>query len=385
MDRTRVFRLPQKIIVGRGTLNTVGAEARALSGTRALLITDPGVYRLGWPQKVCALLEDAGLTCDVFTEVEPNPDTRVLQKALAHLRRRRYDLVVGLGGGSPLDVAKATARLAYKGDVPSLFDKSFPPSGLPLILLPTTAGTGSEASQAVVLKREDGMKVGVWDPRLLTEVAIVDPALTDDLPPGLTAATGVDALTHAIEAYVSRGASSLTDPLALHAVELVGCHLRAACAQGPEEPEARDGMATAALLAGMAFSNAGLGAAHALAYPLSLRYGLAHGLSVGALLPWVMAFNLPAAVEKYARLAEALGATQAPGQPREAVARESIVLVRQLLEDLELPYRLRAFGVSREEASALGREGFRKGQRLLIHNPRAMTEDDAAALFESAW
>ena len=376
------FRIPPVIIYGRGALARAGEQARRF-GSRALVVCGRTATRgAGLAQRLLGILADAGVEAAVFDQVEPEPSAATVDACVEAARAARAQAVIGIGGGSPLDVAKAAAGIFTLGGRAAEYQpptsKPIDRPGLPFIGLPTTAGTASEITQNAVIKSPTlNVKIGMRSPHWVPAVAIVDPALTDSMPPELTARTGVDVLTHALEGYVSRRATPVTDALAMKAMELVGRFLVRA-AQDGGDLEARDGMALASMTAGMAFANTGVGAAHSLAHPLGAQHGVPHGTACALLLPYVMEYNLDAAGDKFAQAARVLE----PGLV-EATPRAGVRAVRELTRRLGLPQTLADVGVTREELAAMVPGTMLSG--ALKTNPREVTEQDALRLLERAW
>ncbi len=385
LEKIAVLLSPQKTILGKGALEQVGKEAAALGGRRVLLVTDPGVVKAGLLEVPQKALAGEGLTVEVFDGVEPDPPVRVVDACILMIRNKEIDLVIGLGGGSALDVAKGAAALAPNGgqalDYVGLDTVSR--RGLPKILIPTTAGTGSEATRVFVMTDEaDNTKKVVYSNFLLAEVAILDPLLTLSLPPAVTADTGMDALVHAIEAYVSVNTTPFAEILSLAAIRLIAANLPKACAKG-NQVEARYYMLLAANLAGAAFTSGGLGAVHGLAYVLGTEYHLSHGRSNAVMLPRVMEYNLSGNFRKYAEIAEALGEPVTGLAPRIAAAK-AVVAVNRLLEIIDLPANLSAYGIPKADLPKLVAGGM-KQTRLFIPNPRDLTEKDVEAIYAAAF
>lgn len=384
------FYSPAKIITGDGCASVVGAEAVALGARRVLLVTD-NVIRERTENVANALssLRSAGTDVEVFAEVEHDPLVTTALRCTEFARAYRPDVIVGLGGGSSLDIAKATAIYLTNEDTPlgEMWGlENVPKQGLPSVLLPTTGGTGSEASRACVLTdvEPDGAhkKKSIFSSKVVSTVAIVDPLLTMTAPPALTAATGMDALTHAIETYVSKEAQPLTDPLALEAIRLIGKYLRRAVGNG-DDLEARRGMANAAFMAGLAFSNGQLGIVHAIAVVLGGQFDVPHGIANAIMLPYVMEFNEMAADERFARVAAVLGERVEGLSKRDAAHRASLAVFR-LMDDIGVPRRLEAVNVPSEAIPTLADEIFRTQVRLRGVNPRATTQQDFVRILERA-
>jgi len=290
--------LPQMTYFGVGALNNIGDEASKLGAKRALIVTDPTVYKSGLVNPVRDQLASVGLSVEVFSESEPEPTLPKLNVAAKALSKGGFDLLVGVGGGSSMDTAKGLSILLVHGGEGQdyLGVGKVPGSGITLFTTPTTAGTGSEVTNIAIFGDPDrGLKLGIVSPYILAQVAFVDPTLTYGCPPGVTAAAGIDALVHAIESYTSIRSNTFTDAVALEAMRLIVGSLRTVVNNGSDE-EARNHMSEGAFLAGIAFGNAGVAAVHALAYPLGARFHTSHGVANGLFLPYVMECNLLANV-----------------------------------------------------------------------------------------
>jgi alcohol dehydrogenase class IV len=355
MSGSSYYIWPGQVHLGFGVARRVGQEARAEGARNVFVIADPGVVAAGLLAPIAAALADAGLAHVIYDHVVPNPDTASVDAAAAAYRESEADLIVGVGGGSGLDTAKAV-RLVVGGSPEGrvaeyalrLGDAARPhPRRLPFyIAIPTTAGTGAEVTPwAVITNESDKFKFGVGGPRLVPSMALIDPELMLTLPPFLTAATGMDALTHCVEAYVSTNDNPALDPMILHGIALIAHSLPIAVAQGANRA-ARYDMAQAAYIGGVAISSKWLGACHSLAHQLSSFANVQHGLANAIMLPHQMEYSLPGAIERYARVAEALG-MPAEGSLRQR-AEGAIEAVRRLNRDVGLPERLRDAGVAEE-------------------------------------
>jgi alcohol dehydrogenase len=303
------FQLPTTVHMGPGVARDLLAFVQELGGTRILVVTDPGVRRAGLVDSLLAPLMAGGLPVEIWDEVSPNPRDHECHRATERAKSFGADLLIAIGGGSPMDTAKAVAGLATNGgrvqewEAPRTFD--LPP--LPLIAVPTTAGTGSEVTfYAVITDTNRSFKMSLFDTRLAPRVALVDSELTRSLPASVAAATGMDALTHAVEAYTCTVSNPVSDALALQAIRMVAQHLAAAVAD-PENADAREGMMTASLLAGMAFGNADVASVHCLAEAIGGLYDTPHGVANSVFLPHVFAHNASAAPRRHAEVAIALG------------------------------------------------------------------------------
>lgn len=300
---------PAHTIIGKGCINEIPRHIDLISGHKALVVTDEGLLKIGTVKKVTDVLDRAGKNYAIYSGVKPNPTVTIVNEAKSVYDREGCDYLIGIGGGSPLDVAKAISILASNGGIIEDYnglDKS-KKAGVPLIAINTTAGTGSEVTRAYVVTDEvNKSKMLMVDANCISYLAINDPELMIDMPPALTAATGMDALTHAIEAYVAKSHFPFTDGIALEAITLVAKSLEKAYIDG-RDIEARTDMCWAEYMAGLAFSNAGLGMVHAMAHQLGGFYNTPHGVANAILLSYVMRYNLSACKERYADVAKALG------------------------------------------------------------------------------
>lgn len=379
--KVNMFRTTPRILMGPGALSRAGEEISRLGARRVLVVTDKGILRAGILEKLERILLSSRIKPIVFDGVEPDPRYELVEKCLDASAGHRVQCVVGLGGGSPLDIAKAASVMATnKGRISDYFGiELVPRAGLPLVLVPTTAGTGSEVTPIAILSDEqEKLKKGVVSSHLIPSVAILDPELTLGLPPEVTAATGMDALIHAIEAYTSLNATSMSDLLACRAMELLYHNIRTAFAQGGNL-EARCKMLEGSLLAGMAFANAGVTAVHAFAYPIGAEFHIPHGIANSLMLAPVMEFNMLGALERFAHMARIFGEAS-PGSSHRALALKAVGAMQQLREDLGLPGNLGDFGVSTEDIPRLA-AGVLKVTRLLANNPRGITQRDAEEIY----
>ena len=381
MATVTLFQTTPRILMGPAALARTGDEARRLGARKALVVTDPGVVAAGLAARLEAILDEAGVPWARFDAVEPDPRLEIATAAAAAARAEQADLVIGIGGGSPLDIAKVCAVLAVSAKpVRELFGiDQVPGPGLRTILIPTTAGTGSEVTPIAILSDEhEKLKKGIVSPRLFPAAAILDPELTLGMPPAVTAATGLDALIHAVEAFTSKNAHSISDVLARQAMKLVFGNIRKAYANGEDLP-ARANMLEGSLLAGMAFANAGVTAVHAFAYPIGAEFHIPHGVAISIMLPPVMEFNLMGNLEKFAEMAEIFGEPLEGLNLRER-AHRTVRALRELVDDLQIPKHLRQFGVGEQHLPVLA-QGVMKVTRLLANNPRRITQADAEAIY----
>ena len=384
MNKVNIFRSPNKVIFGNGTVSLVGAEAEKMGARKALIVTDAGVVKGGLIAEVEKSLKASKIDCGLFDRVEAEPPARIVDECAREVTEKKYDVLIGVGGGSSLDVTKGASIVATNGGkvLDYVGNDIVPRAGVPKILLPTTAGTGSEVTRVFVVTDEaDNDKKVIFSDYNLSSVAIVDPLLTLSMPPGVTADTGMDALVHAVETYVSRLATPFSDILALEAISLIGEYLPAAYAKA-ENMEARYNMSLAATLAGLAFSSGGLGAVHALAYVLGTEYHMSHGRTNAIMLPYVVDYNKTGALSKYARIAQAMGEKTA-GLSDFQAAERLVLRLHRLLSEVGIPDKLGAYGISVKDLPVLVAGGM-KNSRLFVPNPRDLTEGDVEKIYRSA-
>jgi len=383
--KAHFFYSPNKIIFGPDTVRTLGNETKQLGRWKVLIVTDPGVVNADLLRPVKDSLESAGISYGVYDQVKPEPPVRCVEEATEQFRSEGCDLVVGIGGGSSLDVAKGVSIMATnEGSVLDMCGIDLVKKrGAPKILIPTTSGTGSEVTRAfVVMDEKDNTKKVVNSIYTLSDVAIVDPLLTLTMPPKVTADTGMDALVHAIETYVSVNATPFSDILAEKAIRWVAKYLPMAWAKG-SNLEARYFMSLAATVGGMAFASGGLGAVHALAYTIGTEHRLSHGRSNAIMLPHIMRYNLSGNPEKYADIAAFMG-KETEGLSAMKRALVAVEAVQELLETLQIPYHLRDYGIPKQDIPKFV-EGGMKFARLFILNPRDLKEEDVRSIYEGAY
>ncbi|NNB85485.1 iron-containing alcohol dehydrogenase [Corallococcus exiguus] len=377
---------PTRIVFGAGALQKLPAHAARLNMKRPLLVTDAGVVKAGLAARVADVLKGAGLECAVFDRVEPNPTERDVFAGLEAYRAHKADGIVALGGGSALDAGKLVQLLTTHEPPLSRYDDAkggdqYVRDDLPpLIAIPTTAGTGSEVGRSgVVTLADTGRKTVIFSPHLLPKAAVIDPELTLGLPPSVTAATGMDALTHCIEAYVANGFHPLADAVAIDGVMRVGRSLVTAVQEG-RDLAARTDMMVAAMEGAMAFQK-GLGASHALAHALTPISNVPHGLANAIVLPAVMEFNRAACTARLARIATALGDTS--NAREEVLAANAIDRVRKLAASVGIPTRLREAGVQEKDLEHIAQKAFQDASHQ--GNPRTVTEADLLAMAREAY
>jgi alcohol dehydrogenase class IV len=382
------FNVPAAVVVGEGALAELPAQVRRLGAQRVLLVTDRFFATNGLAARVVGLLTEAGIASDVFDEVQPDPTDVTVRAGVARYRAVGADLLVALGGGSPIDAAKAIAMLATNAEPLSQYmgyHKVARP-GAPLIAIPTTAGTGSEVTKvSVITDTGRDVKMMMLDVHLLPTVAIVDYELSMSMPRDLTAHVGVDTLTHGIEAYVSRKATPMTDPLALSCIRLVATHLPTACAE-PGNREARAGMSLAAVHGGMAFANSSVCLVHGMSRPIGALFHVPHGLSNAVLLPAVTRFSLPGAPTRYAAIARAMGfATD--GHSDASAGAGLVAGLVSLNETLGVPRLGACRGMDRARFDALvqkmAQDALASGSPA--NNPVVPTAEEIVRLYHEAW
>ena len=383
------FQFPEHIRFGHGTASTIGQLIRdRFWVNRILILTDAGVIRAGILSTVTNSLQAATIAFDICDDVTPNPtDTYVEQKAALY-RSDGHDLLIAVGGGSVIDAAKGIqVRITHPGHIQDYFEdgpsaRKIIPNMPRLVAIPTTAGTGSEVTAVAVLKdSRDGLKKGVYAPCLRPSLAVVDPELTLSLPQDITAATGLDALTHCIEAYVSKAYGPIGKAIALGGMELIFCALPVAYDIG-SDIVARTDMAMGAVMGGLAFgSGLGLGAAHALAHQLTAERQIPHGLANALMLPTVMRFNAKTDPFPYQRIAQTIGAAKY-GEDAIAAANGAIEAVRALCEQVGIPASLKAAGVPESAIVKMAAQAMRDSCHR--RNPRPCSERDMEALYRAA-
>ena len=381
-----VFSTVADVVVGPGTSAQVGDMAVAMGISRVLVVTDAGIVQFGLLDKALQSLKSHNIEYSIYADVVADPPESVVMDAVAKARDFKCDSVIGFGGGSSMDVAKLLAVLINgKQLLPDLYGVDKVTGGrLPLIQIPTTAGTGSEATMVSIITTGETTKAGVVSRTLLADKIILDANLTTGLPAHVTAATGIDAMVHAIEAYTSKRLKNpLSDMLAREALRLLAANISTAVKQG-DNLEARGAMLLGAMLAGQAFANAPVAAVHALAYPLGGNYHIPHGLSNSLVLPYVLRFNAPAAAELYAEIAGLI----MPGKllPDDPIAVTELLADHflDLAADLGLQTTLRQMDILEDDLPKLAQESMLQ-QRLLINNPREVNLNDSLAIYRQAY
>lgn len=380
-----IFQTTRCIINEPGATSRLGELASGLGVSRVLLVSDPGIVRAGLLDQAILGLRNGAMEFTVFAEVLADPPETNVLAALALAREFGADGVIGFGGGSTMDVAKLVAFLSCADQtLPQIYGVGLAQGPrLPLILVTTTAGTGSEVTPIAIVTTGESEKKGVVAPQLLPDIALLDAELTTGLPPRVTAMTGIDAMVHAIEAYTSKiKKNPLSDNLARQGLKLLFENIRAVVDNG-NNLEARANMLLGAMLAGQAFANAPVGAVHALAYPIGGQYHVPHGLSNSLVLPHVMRFNLPVACKEYAELARELFDELRDVNDLSAGAR-LISALEALTVDVQLETRLSQLGIEQTALPQLAESAMLQ-TRLLVNNPREVRYEDALHIYQEAW
>lgn len=377
------FHSPETVIVENGCSENVGEYLKKLAVTKALIITDATLQKVGLVDKIIAYLGNAGIGAVVYDETQPEPPLENVEESLKLYNTHGCDGVIGLGGGSPIDVAKAVAMLVTnKGEYANYIGiGNVPTKCAPLVVLPTTAGTGSEVSQFSIIIL-NGSKAGVVDANILPDVALVDPELTYSVPKSVTAATGLDTLCHHIESYLSTNASALSDAICLEGIQNVSMYLRKAVADGNNKI-ARYKMSYASTLGGYVMNlTEGAAANHALAFALGAKFNVGHGLSNAVMLPYVFPKIGLAELEKVREIGQAMGLTLEDKEDREVLLTVTEAL-RQLVEDVNCLIPISKFGVTEQDIQGLVEETFTQ-TRVLNHSTYKLTEQEVAEIFRKA-
>ena len=380
------FVSPKKIVTGEGSLQNLANIIKDYEANKVFIFADPILVKVGVTAKLEQLMNDAELAFEIFTGIQPEPPLTIGNAAVQAIRDFGADIVVGIGGGSCIDIAKASAVLACnEGSIEDYLNltgtKKFANKGLPKILIPTTAGTGAEITDIAVFSLEDTKDV-ITHEYLLADVAVIDPELTYSLPPRVTAASGIDALTHAVEAFLSINATPLTDTLALEAIRKLSGNVRTAVWNGKDR-EARKEMAWGSMIAGLSFYNAGVAGVHALAYPLGGLFKIPHGEANAVLLPYVINYIWASCLPKMVILAEAIG-VPTEGKSDRTIALEVVQAIRDLVEDVGLPLTLEEYGISDGDLDLLAVNAM-KQTRLLVRSPKPFSLHTTKSVFEAAF
>ena len=366
---TSTFRAPDVFLFGAGALDELGEQTSRLGGRAVLVTGRRAMAEAGITERALSSLKAAGVRATVFDEVEPEPDVTTVDRLREVLDRADAEVAIGLGGGSAIDAAKVAAGLFHEPDPTRAYHEAAEVSepGIPCVAVPSTSGTGSEMTgNGVISDREKGRKASIRHPGMVPAVALVDPEVTVPCPPQVTAMSGVDAMVQAVESYLSRHATPMTEAISLRAAGELATALPGVVTRG-DDPALRTAAAWGSAMAGLALSNARLGVVHGIAHPVGIRYAVPHGLVCGVLMPGALAFNREAAGEKFERLREVLG-----GDP--------VGYAQALLPATGLPMRLHEYGLDPADFPAIARESMASGSTKA--NPRRVTEADVVALLE---
>ena len=367
---------------GKGAIQEIATEVKGRGFGKCLVCSDPDLIKFGVAKKVTDVLDAAGVAYEIFSEIKPNPTIENVRAGVAAFRKSGADCLIAIGGGSSMDTAKAIGIIIANPefeDVRSL--EGVAPTknkSVPVIAVPTTAGTAAEVTiNYVITDAEKNRKMVCVDVHDIPVVAVIDPDMMSSMPKGLTAATGMDALTHAIEGYITKGAWAMSDMFHLKAIEIIAKHLRGAVAN---TPEGREGMALGQYVAGMGFSNVGLGIVHSMAHPLGALYDTPHGIANAILLPTVMEYNADATGEKYRDIARAMGVAGTDAMTLDEARKAACDAVRKLSEDVGIPATLKGI-VKEEDLDFLAQSAMDDACRP--GNPKEPTKEDIVALYRS--
>lgn len=376
------FILNETSYFGSGARKVLPEVIQRLGKKKALVVTDKGLIQFGVAKMVTDVLDEAAVAYDVFSEVKPNPTVKNVQDGVAAFKASGADLLVAIGGGSAMDTAKGIGIVVANpefADVVSL--EGCAPTknkSVPMVALPTTAGTAAETTiNYVIIDEEKKKKMVCVDPNDIPAVAVIDAELMYSLPRSLTAATGMDALTHAIEGYITKGAWEMSDMFEIEAIRMISRYLPVAVDE-PQNPEGRNGMAVAQYIAGMAFSNVGLGLVHGMAHPMGSLFDVPHGVANALLLPTLMEYNMPECIDKYSRIAEAMGVDIKGMTPQEA-SQAAVDAVRALAIRVGIPQHLSDLGIKESDIPALAEQAI--ADVCTPGNPRECSLEDIKALY----
>lgn len=376
---------PDTIRFGAGSVNTLKEEVKKFGSHNILIISDKGILSTGLVDKISSTLEDTGVEVTVFTDIQGEPTFKLLTETVKEHEDLNIDLVIGVGGGSALDIAKAVAALFYKNEINPLIEGTevIPPRTVNSILLPTTSGTGAEVTMNAIFGDEElGVKRGLVSPALLPDTAILDPELTITCPPKVTASSGVDALTHALESFIAVKSNTITKMYSQKAIELFPEYIYKAVHHG-SEIEARTGMSMVSNLAGVSLANAGVGAVHALAYPLGGKYHIEHGIANALLMPYVFNIIGKSCAPEMVQVAKWLQLGDYSGKPNEAL-HEVVDYLKTLLHDLDLPTSLKELGVEETYIEQLSEQAS-KVERLLLNTPYKLSVEKINQIYLDAY
>jgi len=390
MSDVFMFQTARKITFGNGAIKKIGDEALGIAGSggkKALLVSDKGVVAAGLTKDAQASLEKSGFEVVVFDGVTADAPMSLVEACTDLGRKEKVSVVIAIGGGSVIDTAKAVSfMIPYEGKLAdNLGIGKVKRAGLPKIFVPTTAGTGSELSHTFVLfDDKNGEKITSYSPYCFGDVALIDPMLTLNLPQKITAESGMDAFSHALESFVTIKANPMSDTLSLKGIEVIARNIQKAYAKGNQNLEARYAMCFGVCMGTLAIRSSGIGAVHATSYPPATEYHLSHGAGVTLMMPYVMEYNMISNMEKYASVAAAMGEKVEGLTTREA-AQAAVDAVKRLNSDLNLPLRLRDVGGKKEHFPRFAAAVLKLYGHHIANNPRTLTEKDLVNIYEMAW
>jgi alcohol dehydrogenase class IV len=387
INQLKTFNLAApEILFGMGSIAELGKRVKSLGAEKVMIVTDEGVAGAGILDRVRGILEKSEIACSVFTKVQKEPSIENVEIAFQEASKGDYQALIGLGGGSPIDVAKMVSiLLKHGGDVRNYMGiDRIPGRGIPTIMIPTTAGTGSEVSKFAILDNsQTKTKLGAVSLHLIANLALIDPELTVTMPPSVTASTGADAFIHAVEGYVAVKSTPLSDMMALEAVRIIYENLPVAFADG-ENMTARYYMSYGSMLGGIVLNLAGASSSHALGYPIGSLYHVPHG--VGCMLTFlvIMEYFAMASVHKFARMAQAMG-VRTEGMSLRQAAEQAVEEMRKLTDYIEIPHKLSAINMDRTLIESFAKSVVANQQRLLTNGPRKLTEKDIRTIYERSY
>jgi len=381
MNKLYSFYTARNIIVGCNSLNQIGSSLKLSGVKRAGVVTDQGILKAGISAELEKILRDSGIVFEVFPDVLPEPPLENIERLANKMREKRFDILIGIGGGSSLDVTKLVSA-TFTNDQP--LEEYFgidriKNRGVPTVLVPTTAGTGSEVTpNAIVTISEQWRKAGIVSRHLLPDYAVLDPSLTISLPPASTAATGIDALIHCLESYIGKKANPLSDTFALEGIRLISAAIHRTYTDG-QDLESREKMLLGSMYGGMALTSAGTAAVHALAYPIGARYGIPHGIANSMLLVPVLEFSLDSCSERLSAVADVMG-VDSSSMGNVEKAEWVLGRLKALICDLRIPDSLKPFGCEESHLDDLSAAAS-EVKRLLDNNPKAMSLRDIKNIY----
>ena len=379
----KIYKMLTEIIIGKGSSGKLGEKVKELNAKKAFIVTDKGIVSMGILKEILTSLQKENVEYELFDEVEPDPSTDMIEPATELAMKSNCDIIIGIGGGSSMDSAKAIgAMVTNEGKIEDYIGVcKIKIKPLPIIAIPTTAGSGSEVTfWSVLVEKKSNFKVGIGSWYLTPKIAIIDPLLCKSLPPKVTAFTGMDALTHAIESYVSKETQPISEALAIHSIKLIVRSLKKAFSDGANI-DAREDMMMASTIAGMAFNVSKCGLAHALASPLGGHFHISHGMANAIVLPYVMKFNILAIPEKFAEIAVIFKENIA-GSSKINAGMKAVNAVKKLMKDIGIIEGLKAYGVKEGDLRTIAEEAYISGN--IVINPRESTVNDLIEILREA-